>query len=132
MDASTEIKGSITLVLGSHRSGSSITTKLLQSLGCELGNILVAANSSNPMGHFENMKVNTFHEGLLQRANTDWKNPSPLTNNKFILDNRRRIEGELKSLLDELVLDEKITALKEPRISILLDLWKPALKKYKY
>ena len=129
-DASTKVKGPITLVLGPHRSGSSITTKLLQSLGCELGNDLVGAESSNPMGHFENLKVHTFHEGLLQRANTDWKNPAPLRNNKFIQDNRGQIEQDLKSLLDELVLDEKITALKEPRISILLDLWKPALKEY--
>ena len=90
-DTSKENKDPITLVLGPHRSGSSITTKLLQSLGCKLGNYMVGANSSNPMGHFENLKVYTFHEGLLQRANTDWKNPSPLRNNKFIEDNRVQI-----------------------------------------
>lgn len=74
--------------------------------------------------------MHNFHEGLLRRANTDWKNPSPLRNNKFIQDNKDQIEQELKSLLDELVLVEKITALKEPRLSILLDLWKSALKEY--
>jgi hypothetical protein len=120
----------LTLVLGSHRSGSSLTTRLLQLLGCELGIELLGSTEANPIGHFENLKVLTFHEDLLQRASTDWKNPNPLINNKFIEENRVVIEESIKELLSNLLITERITALKEPRISILLDLWKPALSEY--
>ena len=119
----------LTLVLGPHRSGSSITTKLLESLGCTLGNELLGAEPANPIGHFENLKVLNYSESLLQRAGTDWKNPRPLAGNEFFQNNRAEVEAEINILLGELIDNEQVTALKEPRISILLDLWKPALTK---
>jgi hypothetical protein len=84
---------------------------------------------SNPIGHFENIKVLNFNEGLLNKAGTDWKNPTPLTKCEFFTINRVEIEVEIDNLLTDLIENEKVTALKEPRISLLLDLWKPALTK---
>jgi hypothetical protein len=130
-DVSNKREQRLTLVLGHHRSGSSITTKLLQSLGCELGHeLLGGSKTSNPIGHFENLKVLNFHEELLQRANTDWQDPNPLAKNKFIQENKVVIEESIKELLSKLLITEQITALKEPRTSILLDLWSPALNEY--
>lgn len=121
----------LVLVLGPGRTGSSITTKLLMQLGCELGNeLLGASENSNPLGHFENMKVLRFHEKLLSSASTNWNDPSLMTDNNFIRQHRFKIEEEIKELLNELVFIDNITALKEPRISILIDLWEPILNEF--
>jgi hypothetical protein len=119
----------LVLVLGPHRSGSSIATKLLESLGCSIGTNLLGEAPSNPIGHFENLKALNFNEGLLNRAGTDWKNSRPLAECEFFKINRAEIEDEIDKLLNDLIENEKVTALKEPRISLLLDLWKPALTK---
>ena len=121
----------LVLVLGSHRSGSSITTKVLQLLGLNLGNNLVGADpNSNPLGHFEELSVNEFNEKILLDCETNWMDPVPLKANKFFETNKHRIRSELDALLEKLIREEKIDALKEPRISMMLDLWEPGLKKY--
>lgn len=118
------------LVLGPHRSGSSVTTSILKSLGAELGSKLQPASELyNPMGHFENLTVADYNHSLLVRAGTDWKNPRPLSESLYFQVNRTKIEEEIDALLFQLIQNEKVTALKEPRISILLDLWKPALSR---
>jgi hypothetical protein len=121
----------LVLVLGSHRSGSSITTKVLQLLGLNLGNNLVGADpNSNPLGHFEEISVLEFNEKILLACETNWMDPVPLKENKLFETNKNEFKSELEALLDRLIRDEKIGALKEPRISLMLDLWEPSLKKY--
>ena len=115
------------LVLGSHRSGSSVTTKILQSLGCNLGPDLLAGDAfSNVMGHFENLSVLKFNEELLVNLGTDWRNPIPLDQNAFYKSKRIQIENDICSLLQDL-LAQKINAIKDPRIPILLELWEGAI-----
>jgi hypothetical protein len=121
----------LVLVLGPHRSGSSITTKVLQLLGLNLGNNLVGADpNSNPLGHFEEISVLEFNEKILLACETNWMDPVPLKENKFFESNKNEIKSDLDSLLEKLIREEKIDALKEPRISMMLDLWEPVLEKY--
>jgi hypothetical protein len=121
----------LVLVLGPHRSGSSITTKILQLLGLNLGENLVGADlNSNPLGHFEEISVLEFNEKILLACDTNWMDPVPLKGNKFFESNKNEIKSDLEALLDNLIREEKIDALKEPRISLMLDLWKPSLERY--
>jgi glycosyltransferase involved in cell wall biosynthesis len=123
-------KKSFVLVLGCHRSGTSVTTKVLEILGCNLGEELLVANPEfNPLGHFENLAALEFNENLLKQLGTDWRDPQPLSSNRSF----KEIKQSTEVLLDKLVLEllEKgITALKEPRITFLLDLWAPVLEKH--
>ncbi len=122
-------KSFFVVVLGPHRSGSSVTTKILQSLGCNLGGELLEGHPSfNPLGHFENLKVLEFHEELLKALGTDWKDPIPLLNNFYFSRNRHGIENSVGSLLESLI-ELNITAVKEPRMSIVLDIWKDAFSR---
>ena len=121
----------LVLVLGPQRSGSSITTRVLQLLGLNLGeNLLGADPNLNPSGHFEEISVLEFNERILLACKTNWMDPLPLKGNKFFESNKNKIESDLSALLDKLIREEKINALKEPRISLMLDLWKPVLEKY--
>jgi hypothetical protein len=72
-------KKSFVLVLGCHRSGTSVTANVLQILGCNLGDELLGAHpDSNPLGHFENLAALGFIENLLEQLGTDWRDPQPL------------------------------------------------------
>ena len=120
---------SFVLVLGCHRSGTSITAKVLEILGCNLGEELLPAQpESNPLGHFENIDALEFNEKLLEHLSTDWKDPQPLNANHSFENIKKRTEVELDKLIQQL-LKKEITALKKPRIAFLLDLWAPALEK---
>ncbi len=53
------------VVLGSARSGSSLTAGTLAEAGCLLGRRLIAPNVSNPKGYFEDRALIDIHEALL-------------------------------------------------------------------
>jgi Sulfotransferase family len=54
-----------------HRSGTSLVSSLLQRAGIHIGEKLIAANSANPRGYFEDVGFYEFHEYLLhQRGQT--------------------------------------------------------------
>ncbi|MCU0525783.1 MAG: hypothetical protein MUF72_13255 [Elainella sp. Prado103] len=54
------------IVVGMHRSGTSLTAGLLQSAGLHIGSELMQGNSSNPRGHFENIDFYRFHQAVLR------------------------------------------------------------------
>jgi hypothetical protein len=122
-------KKSFVLVLGCHRSGTSVTTKVLEILGCNLGDELLSASpESNPLGHFENLTALEFNENLLTQLGTDWRDPRPISSNRSFEEIKHSTEVLLDQLIIEL-LEKGITALKKPRVTFLLDLWAPALEK---
>ncbi|QYO63847.1 sulfotransferase family protein [Leptolyngbya sp. 7M] len=57
---------SVLIIVGMHRSGTSLTASLLQSAGVHIGEQLLAANSTNPKGHFENVDFFEFHQAVLR------------------------------------------------------------------
>jgi Sulfotransferase family len=59
------------IVTGMHRSGTSLISSLLHRAGIHIGETLIAANSANPRGYFEDVAFYEFHEYLLhQRGQT--------------------------------------------------------------
>jgi hypothetical protein len=61
----------VVVITGMHRSGTSLVSSLLQRAGIHIGEKLLAANSANPRGYFEDVGFYEFHELLLhQRKQT--------------------------------------------------------------
>src|SRR5215470_8966650 len=59
------------IITGMHRSGTSLVSGLIQQAGIHIGEKLIAANSANPRGYFEDVDFYEFHEGVLhQRGQT--------------------------------------------------------------
>lgn len=117
------------LILGCHRSGTSVTAKVMEILGCNLGEELLSADpETNPLGFFENLDALEFNEKLLKELGTDWQNPQPLRVNHYREEIKPKAEILLNELIQELV-EKNVTALKKPRSAILLDLWAPVLEK---
>jgi SAM-dependent methyltransferase len=53
------------LILGMHRSGTSLAASVLESAGLDIGNRLMMGNAWNPVGHFEDMDFVDFHRAAL-------------------------------------------------------------------
>jgi len=116
------------LVLGSHRSGTSVVAKTLEVFGLNLGESLLGGNSeSNPMGHFENLEVLKMDEEILNNLRTSWIDPKPLEDIWLLGEHTDSIRVGIRKLVDKLVFIDGISLLKEPRISLLIDLWGPEL-----
>jgi len=63
----------ILLVLGFHRSGTSMAAMLLHRAGLFLGDRLLGADSTNPYGHFEDVEVLKIHDGILSDNQLSWR-----------------------------------------------------------
>lgn len=113
------------LVLGSHRSGTSVLSRALLATGVNLGDGLIEPRSDNPKGFFEDQITNQLNERLLSRIERQWNslllpdsvNPQDISDYQNSLKENviRRFEGL------------PLWGLKDPRISRLWPYWLPAL-----
>ncbi len=60
------------VIAGFHRSGTSLTANLLADAGLHVGDELLGAKPSNPYGHFEDLEIIKFHDGLLRQSGQNW------------------------------------------------------------
>lgn len=116
------------IVLGMHRSGTSLVANLAQLCGAYAGDesLLLQADSGNPAGYFEYRPLVNFNETLLASAKATWIAP-PLERDALILE---RLADEPKYREQALELIETMEAggdlwfWKDPRLAILLPFWK--------
>lgn len=64
------------IVIGMHRSGTSMVAGCLHHLGCNMGEDLVlGATKEQPAGYYEDREIMQFNERLLTEAGGGWLNP---------------------------------------------------------
>ena len=68
---------SIILILGMHRSGTSLCSHLLSALGVDMADEIVVPGHvspapDNPRGHWERWEIVKFHERILRLLNRDY------------------------------------------------------------
>lgn len=132
-------KRHLTLVLGMHRSGTSVLARALPVLGISLGERLLPAHPCNPKGFFEDADINAGNRALLKELGASWESPVSF----------RDMQGRLRRLATTEygqaalaivrergeVADRQAAergeplpaplAFKEPRMSRLLMFWRP-------
>jgi hypothetical protein len=122
---SLALKPTMLLVLGMHRSGTSVTARLLECLGAQNSGLLMSPTEGNPHGYFEDQEIYAFNEGsLLPRLGrswhstgfVDWTSLSTADRGKYALQ-------ALEVLRKNYPLSNSLSVLKEPRIGILLPFW---------
>lgn len=62
------------IILGMHRSGTSIIAGVLHTLGVYMGNKFIGAHWSNLLGHFENIEFVRLNDKILKNAGGSWDN----------------------------------------------------------
>lgn len=115
------------LVLGMHRSGTSLLTGMLKTLGIELGSPLVGAGESNEKGHFELKDLLRINKGILLLNNSAWDSVKDFEQSY----NQDSLQYLYKIAIKYYVLkhfaDSDVFAFKDPRTSLLLPLYFEAL-----
>ena len=114
------------IVLGMHRSGTSMIAGILESLGVDLGEDQLGKEWSNPLGHFEDVDFLSLNKAILASAGGSWKDPPSLTD---IITQGKKYQSEIK----ELILERNQRSSgspwgwKDPRTSLTIELYLPHL-----
>lgn len=112
----------IIVVIGSGRSGTSLTMQVLNTLGMSISEQLIAEPISNPLGHIEDANVFQIHQYLMQAF---FIGQNLLLPKNFM---QSSLAFEAKEALKKIVLKniEKthtVWGVKDPRIALFFPLW---------
>jgi O-antigen biosynthesis protein len=121
----------IVLILGMHRSGTSVFSAATQELGFHLGSELLEPSAENMKGFFENARIVDFNDRLLTRLGGRWDNPlfdGPQALTAIPAEALRPWEIEAAELLDEQFGAHTMLAIKDPRLCQLLPFWHAVLR----
>jgi glycosyltransferase involved in cell wall biosynthesis len=110
-------------VLGMHRSGTSMLTRVLNLLGCALPEDLLGANRSNPTGHWESLRAIEINDALLRQLGRSWDDPRELPAGWMERPETRAARQQVRAFLDSEFSGKPLWLLKEPRLCRLGPLW---------
>ena len=112
------------LVLGMHRSGTSMVARLLNMLGCYFApeGVSSGASQENPKGFWERRDVRNLNDMVLHSAGADWHRLSTFSLDRVPPETIAQFRKEAGKLI--LAMDaHRPWFLKEPRFCVLAPLW---------
>ncbi len=118
----------ILLILGMHRSGTSVLAGTCRLLGAELGDSMMAAAGDNVMGFWEHAEIVRIHDTMLERLGFAWDDVRALPEKWWTYE---VIQPERQALLKVLKRDfsgTELACVKDPRLCRLLPLWQDLLR----
>ena len=115
------------VILGMHRSGTSMIAGLLTRLGVHMGDKLVGACWSNPMGHFEDQEFYELNERILRAAGGTWDAPP---GREAILRQADTFNGEIATLVGGRT--PRAWGWKDPRTCLTAELFLPHLRNARF
>jgi hypothetical protein len=117
-------KQKLFVVLGMHRSGTSLITKSLEVLGVSLGtNLMSKDDNNNEKGFFEDCDINELNIEILQKLELDWFSLSALDQVDEELLYKSGYLWRAANLLSNKLRDNTNFAFKDPRTAKLLPFW---------
>jgi hypothetical protein len=117
------------LVLGMHRSGTSAITQLLALAGATLPQNVMPGDAHNAKGYFEPWKVALFDDERLRAAGSAWDDPFAFPFRPLPAAQERRWKARAASVLAEEYGAAQWPLIKDPRVTVLLPLWREVLSK---
>jgi glycosyltransferase involved in cell wall biosynthesis len=125
--------GDATLILGMHRSGTSLLGSLVQSLGVDLGDKLFPGDAHNPAGYFEDEECVAIHERMLGAlGQMPWHGEAgmlPMPRAWWREAAMRPLVAQLERWIDRRVAGGRSWGLKDPRTTRFLPLWRELLQR---
>ena len=113
-------------VLGMHRSGTSAMARVLALSGCALPVRLMPANSANPSGYWEPQDAADLDDAVLADLDSSWSDVfGPRHHRERVLPTAEHL-ASARSVLRTNYPDQDLIVLKDPRASLLVDLWRSA------
>jgi glycosyltransferase involved in cell wall biosynthesis len=117
------------LILGMHRSGTSMLTRLVNLMGAYFGpsSIATKANEENPKGFWERKDVRKLNDDLLFSVGADWHRIVDYEPSAVPADARARFEEGARAVIAEMDAHSP-WVMKEPRLCINLPAWLSVLE----
>lgn len=115
------------LVLGMHRSGTSVVAKSLTCLGAELGPRAEWSGPDNLKGFQEDQDVLAFNDQMLRFLDRTWADPRPIEGIEYWMNANYGVSHNASMLLRDRLAQFPLFGLKEPRMCRLLPLWRRAI-----
>jgi len=117
------------VVLGMHRSGTSMVTGLIHRMGAYFGSedSATGASAENAKGFWERRDVRDLNDALLWSAGCDWHEVSRFRPGAVPARARRRFDAAARRLIGGLDA-HRPWVIKEPRLCLLFPLWRPLLE----
>lgn len=117
----------IIVILGMHRSGTSILSRSMRVFGASLGDHLMEPQPCNPKGFFEDLDIYELNEKLLSHIGQHWYSLSPILKKGFS-DLVGSYQNDAIKLLRQKLEKENIFSFKDPRTAILLPFWQSVFR----
>lgn len=114
------------VVLGMHRSGTSVVAELIGALGVYLGDTLLGPNQDNPTGHHEPIELIELNDRILAAAGGSWSSPP---SRQAVLTAGRSFREEVASWVKARNRSNPVWGWKDPRTVLTFDLFRPLLRR---
>lgn len=113
------------VVLGMHRSGTSVIARGLQVMGVELGdNLMPPFEGNNSKGFWEDVDINALNIDMLHFLKIDWHFLTPIQSADVETLCKNGYLPRAIEMLQEKTASVKLFGFKDPRIAKLLPFWK--------
>lgn len=122
------LSSEVVLVLGMHRSGTSLFMRMCNLLGAELADDLIPPREDNAKGFFEHGEVVAINERIFELFGLNSQDVVPFPEHWWEHKGVAPLREELKACLLRTYNGIKLWGIKDPRIGKLLPLWLPLLK----
>jgi len=124
------VRTPIVIVLGMHRSGTSLCSQVLSLLGLDMADD-VGRHPNNQAGHWERWEIVEFHDRVLRRLGRDYWSGThdfPLPSGWWAQPEVRAIQRELEDFIRTRMRPGHPFGFKDPRTARLLPLWTPIFR----
>lgn len=114
----------LTIVLGMHRSGTSVITSLIESCGISTGNNLQSAGDDNPKGYWEDEFIVNTNNRLLRSLGLEWHSLVLLSANDLKASGIYQQElAASRVYVSALLASFPNLVIKDPRMALTLPFW---------
>lgn len=127
--------GTVVCVLGMHRSGTSLITRLLSLLGLHLGNpdnLMQPHPEMNPLGFWEHQRLTDLNDLLLTRLGGSWDEPPPLPEGWEQRPDLADLREQALAILREDFGEAGLWGWKDPRNSLTVPFWRALIPNMSY
>lgn len=122
-----KISHSALIITGMHRSGTSLTTSLLESAGVYIGDRLMDGGNGNTKGHFEDLDFVDLHRQSLTQQGANREGWTTQTNFLFASENLIQAKNLIKKNNKQ-----PIWGWKDPRTTLFLNAWQNLIPEAKF
>jgi hypothetical protein len=119
------------VVLGMHRSGTSAVTQLLALAGASLPQNVMPGDEHNAKGYFEPWKLALLNDERLRAGGSAWDDPFAFPYRALAPTDEAAWTARGVDVFQEEYQGAEIPLLKDPRVSVLLPMWREVLAKAK-